>query len=247
LALNFSLVESTCLNIKHNWSSLKYTHPKKGKNRIAVIENRMIYEVRNANTVKTLVSEKQKDNKIMQDFIDQAHKNGITLLDKGNCQFCGATYERGVFECMDHYNNGLEHLDFNNEENHLFRFLSVDAHALQHPEIHGRWSNHFHLTRLNLILDKKQTWHYKKSPLLSDYLNAYKLNRPHEFLAIPKPLERGKITTKDLSKVTTSSECIQLIKEWADEVYQAWRSNHSTVSQIADGFLEKHDNKKIQE
>jgi hypothetical protein len=180
----------------------------------------------------------------MQDFIDQANKNGVTLLDNGMCQFCGADYQRGIFECMDNYNNGLEHLDFNDSENHLFRFLSVDAHALQHPEIHGRWSNHFHLTRLNFILDKKQTWDYKKSPMLSDYLNAYKLNRPNEFLAIPKPLERGNITAKDLTKVTTMDECVELIKKWANEVYQAWTTNHLLVSQIADGFIEKSHNRK---
>jgi hypothetical protein len=180
----------------------------------------------------------------MKNFIDQANKNGVTLLDKGSCQFCGANYQRGIFECMDNYNNGLEHLDFNDSENHLFRFLSVDAHALQHPEIHGRWSNHFHLTRLNLILDKKQTWDYKKSPMLSDYLNAYKLNRPNEFLNIPKPLYRGKITAKDLIKATTADECVEQIKKWADEVYQAWTANHSLVSKIADGFIEKSYNRK---
>ena len=110
----------------------------------------------------------------MQDFIDQARKNGVTLFDKGKCQFCGADYQKGIFDCMDNYNNGIELLDFNNSEYHISRFLSVDAHALQHPEIHGRWSNHFHLTRLNLIFDKKFKWDYKKSPLLSDYLNEYK-------------------------------------------------------------------------
>jgi predicted transcriptional regulator YdeE len=135
-------------------------------------------------------------------------------------------------------------LDFNNSEHHISRFLSVDAHALQHPEIHGRWSNHFHLTRLNLILDKKLNWDYKKSPMLSDYLNAYKQNRPNEFLNIPKPLDRGKITAKDLSKATTVNECVDLIKKWADEVYQAWTANHSLVSQIADGFIEKSSNRK---
>lgn len=181
----------------------------------------------------------------MQDFIDQANKNGITLLGKGICQFCGADYQMGIFECMDNYNNGLKLLDLNNPENHLFRFLSVDAHALQHPEIHGRWSNHFHLTRLNLILDKKQTWDYKKSPMLSDYLNAYKLNRPNEFLTIPKPLERGTITANDLTKVTTTEECVELIKKWANKVYQAWVENHSLVSQIAAGFIEKTQNRKI--
>lgn len=173
----------------------------------------------------------------MQDFIDQANKNGIVLLDKGRCQFCGADYQNGIFECTDNYNNGTELLDFNKLEHHISRFLSVDAHALQHPEIHGRWSNHFHLTRLNLILDKKQTWEFKKSPMLSDYLNTYKLNRPNEFLAIPRPLERGKITAKDLIKTTTANECNELIKSWAVEVYHSWSSSHSLVSQISDGFL----------
>lgn len=180
----------------------------------------------------------------MQNFIDQANKNGVTLLNVGKCQFCGAEYQRGIFDCMDNYNNGLENLDFSNSEYHISRFLSVDAHALQHPEIHGRWSNHFHLTRLNLILDKNQHWDYKKSPMLSDCLNKYKLGRPNEFLAIPKPLERGNLTAKDLTKATTADECVELIRKWADEVYYAWRFNHSLVSQIADGFLYNNDNRK---
>lgn len=174
----------------------------------------------------------------MQDFIDQANKNGVALLDKGRCQFCGADYEKGIFDCMDNYNNGIQLLDFNNSGHQIARFLSVDAHALQHPEIHGRWSNHFHLTRLNLILDKKQHWDYRKSPLLGDYLNNYKLSRPNELLAVPKPLERGKITAKDLMKATTAAECIELIQKWADEVYHSWNSSHSLVSQIAAGFLD---------
>lgn len=174
----------------------------------------------------------------MQDFTSQANKNGITLLHNGRCQFCGADYQRGVFECMDNYNFGLQHLDFNNPEHLLSRFLSVDAHALQHPEIHGRWSNHFHLTRMNLILDKNQTWDYKKSPMLSDYLNTYKLNKSNEFLIIPKPFDRGKITAKNLNKATTANECVELIKKWAEEVYHSWSASHSIVSQIATGFIE---------
>lgn len=180
----------------------------------------------------------------MQDYIDQANKNGVALLNVGKCQFCGADYPKGIFDCMDKYNNGLELLDFNNSEYHISRFLSVDAHALQHPEIHGRWSNHFHLTRLNLILDKKQHWDYKKSPRLSNYLNEYKLNRPNEFLTVPKPLERGNITAKDLTKATTANECVELIRKWAAEVYSTWSSNHSLVSQIADGFLGKDNEHK---
>ena len=93
----------------------------------------------------------------MQDFMDQAAKNGVDLLNKGRCQFCGADYQKGIFDCMENYNSGLLLFDFNDPKYLLNRFLSVDAHALQHPEIHGRWSNHFHLTRLHLILQKKQT------------------------------------------------------------------------------------------
>ncbi|MEP2671126.1 MAG: DUF5946 family protein [Cyclobacteriaceae bacterium] len=176
----------------------------------------------------------------MQDFIDQAVKNGVTLLKNGKCQFCGADYPNGIFDCMENYNNGLELLDFNNPEHHMSRFLSVDAHALQHPEIHGRWSNHFHLTRLNLILDKNQIWSYKRSPLLSDYLNKYKSHRPEEFLDVPMPLNRGRITAKDMTDASTPIECVELIRKWAFEVYHAWSSNHSLVAQIADGFLAKN-------
>lgn len=182
----------------------------------------------------------------MQDFIDQANKNGETLLHHGRCQFCGADYQRGIFDCMEHYNNGLQLLDFGNSDHHQSRFLSVDAHALQHPEIHGRWSNHFHLTRMNLILDKKQQWDYQKSPLLSDYLNHYKSTRHDEFLALPKPLERGKITSKDLNEATTADKMVELIHQWAEEVYHVWRSSHSIVSKIADGFLDNQYNGKVQ-
>ena len=69
----------------------------------------------------------------MQDFIDQAAKNGVALLDTGICQFCGADYQRGIYECMENYNNGLLYFNFSDIDNHLYRFLSVDAHALQHP------------------------------------------------------------------------------------------------------------------
>jgi hypothetical protein len=180
----------------------------------------------------------------MQDFIDQANKNGVTLLDKGICQFCGADLQGGVYECMDTYSKGLDILDLNNSIYYFPRFLSVDAHALQHPEIHGRWSNHFHLTRLNLIIERKVKWDYKKSPLLSNYLNEYKLNRPNEILIPPALLKRGKITTKDLTKATTADACVELMKNWAEEVYHSWSSNHLLVSKIADGFISKGNEKQ---
>jgi Family of unknown function (DUF5946) len=177
---------------------------------------------------------------IMQTFLDQAEKNGITLLNEGPCQCCGAMYERGIFECMEHYNNGMQFLDFNEARNHRYIFLSVDAHALQHPEIHGRWSNHFHLTRLHLLFAKNQTWNYQKSPLLSNYLNEYKSLRPQEVLNVPLPTNRGKLTNKEISEVKTADECKMLIENWAKEVYIAYNLNLAIVEEIAKGFLNKH-------
>jgi len=89
-----------------------------------------------------------------------------------------------------------------------------------------------------LIPNKKQPWDYNRSPLLSDYLNRYKSNQANEFLKVPAPLNRGKSTANDLIQAATEEECAQLIVKWADEVYHAWNSNHGTVSQIADGFLD---------
>ena len=83
--------------------------------------------------------------------------------------------------------------------------------------------------------------------MLSDYLNAYKLNRPNEILTIPKPLERGKITGKDLIKSITANEWAEVIKKWADGVYHSWSLSHSIVSQIADGFLDNIYKGKIQD
>jgi hypothetical protein len=71
-------------------------------------------------------------------------------------------------------------------------------------------------------------------------LNRYKSNKPNEFLIAPAPLTRGKITAKDLTKATTVEESADLIAKWATEVYYSWRSNHGTVAEIANGFLENY-------
>ena len=87
----------------------------------------------------------------MQDYIDKAKKNGVTLLGNGRCQFCDAETTRGIHECVEIFSLGFQMIDYSKIDNHLYRFLTVDAHTLQHPEIHGRWNNHFHLTRQHLI------------------------------------------------------------------------------------------------
>lgn len=175
----------------------------------------------------------------MQDYIEQANKNGIELLSYGKCQFCGADTAGGVHECVSLFSMGFNLIDFSKKENHISRFLSVDAHTLQHPEIHGRWNNHFHLTRLHLILKHGYKWSYETSPLLSKYLNGYKKEHEDEMLLPPEPLQRGKITTTDiLRNAATEKECMDLIHGWATEVYNAWETYHPLINKLAIKLLQ---------
>lgn len=174
----------------------------------------------------------------MQDYITFAEKNGVLLQDKGSCQLCGARTTRGVHECVEIFSLGFSLIDYGLQANYRYRFLSVDAHTLQHPEIHGRWNNHFHLTRKHLMLHYGMRWDYKLSPKLSDFLNAYKASRPEERLDPPPVLQRGSLTTVDISQqAQTAEQCKSLVKEWSQQVYEAWRAHHSTVDVIAKTFL----------
>ncbi len=162
------------------------------------------------------------------------------LEDTGDCQFCGAKTERGIHECLEIFNLGFQEVDFTEPENHLYRFLIVDANTLQHSEIHGRWNNHFHLSRLHLIFEYKINWTYPLSPKLSNFLNAYKTDRSDEYLDPPDRLKRGEITTTDVLKKAidpTSSKAI--ILKWAEEVYGAWHKHHTTVDHIAKEFIKQ--------
>jgi len=57
----------------------------------------------------------------MQNYIDFANKNGIVLLEKGKCQFCGANVSDGIKECVDIFNTEFDSsLDFYNPENLIY-------------------------------------------------------------------------------------------------------------------------------
>src|SRR5690606_17526794 len=130
----------------------------------------------------------------MQNYIDIANKNGVSLIDSGICKLCGAPTTRGVHECVELFHAGFDKLDYRKKACHIYRFISVDAHTLQHPELHGRWNNHFHLTRLHLTFYYGIQWNYQLSPKLSNHLNQYKVSNSLEYLSPPSVLERGSIT-----------------------------------------------------
>ncbi|UII77618.1 DUF5946 family protein [Flagellimonas sp. HMM57] len=177
----------------------------------------------------------------MQDYSSFAQKNGITLKSKGHCQFCGAKTTRGVHECVEVFNLGFPIIDYSKKENHFYRFLAVDAHTLQHSEIHGRWNNHFHLTRQHLIFEYGVIWDYNLSALLSDCLKMYKVEKPNEILITPSLLRRGKSTVLDVINDSVDEiSCKKSIKTWGKDVYQAWNTYHQIIDVIAERFMDKN-------
>ncbi|CAM1346967.1 DUF5946 family protein [Tenacibaculum insulae] len=175
----------------------------------------------------------------MQDYTDNAKKNGVVLIEKGKCQFCGADVEEGIKNCVDISNQGFEYqIDFLDFNNLIYKFLSVDAHTLQHSEIHGRWNNHLHLTRLHLIFKYKIKWTHQSTLKLSKSLNIYKKLHLDEHLTPPKPLERGLLSITDVVKKSKNEEEYkEMIKEWALEVYNCWERHHKTVGKIAEQYI----------
>jgi hypothetical protein len=175
----------------------------------------------------------------MQDLLGYARKNGVILEGSGPCQFCGSKVSGGVFECLHNVDHIAQVLDFTNPAYYLTRFLSVDAMALQHCEVHGTWNNHIHLTRLFLIFERNVQWDYAKTPQLSTIINHYKKNKT-AFLTPPPLKHRGQLTTSDLLTATSPEEGMDIVKKWAIEVYHSFNSHHSLVSSIANVFIAKY-------
>jgi hypothetical protein len=174
----------------------------------------------------------------MQSYVDFAAKNGVVLDDVGPCTFCGAALDRSVHECIEIFELGFGGLNLAASEDHIFRFFIADAHALQHPELHGRWSSHFHLARLVAVFDEGVDWRYPDSPRLSAALDFHKAGVPNERLATPRIGERGTHTVSDVQAVRDDeAACKVKIRAWARSVHAAWASEHEKVSPVVRRFL----------
>lgn len=175
----------------------------------------------------------------MKSWQDQADKNGLKILTHGSCQLCGSSTKDGISECVTIASLINQKVDHKISVDKMTLFLSVDAHALQHPEIHGRWNNHFHLSRLNLILNKKVRWSYNLSPLLSTVLDTYKLEHQNELIIPSPPLQRGKTTVTDVEGSQSEDDYSEIVYLWALQVYESYKSGRSIAEKVSTLFLEK--------
>ena len=170
----------------------------------------------------------------MQDWLDFAQKNGLEIKETGRCQLCNSDVKNGIIECIDIASQITHKLDHEKGIKHMTIFLCVDAHALQHSEIHGRWNNHYHLTRLNLILKRKIIWNYKLSPILSEVIDSYKEKNINEIIS-----KRGKLTVKNVDNSISDEEYIKIVWSWAEEVYKSFEESHNKVEKISDLFFKR--------
>lgn len=176
----------------------------------------------------------------MQNYIEQAEKKKIHLLNHGPCQFCGSKVIGGIDECVNLSSMVTHYLDHKLGIHTNCLFITVDAHALSHAEIHGRWNNHFHLTRLYLILIKEIKWDYYKSPQLSRIINAYKKTHLDEFLQATLKDHKEDLTVLDLANARSKGEYITLSFKWAKQVFNTYESSHDTAKALAQRFLEAY-------
>ncbi len=137
------------------------------------------------------------------------------------CQCCGAQIEEGVKGCFELFSEVCA-LAYSNPAYGRSLFYGVDAHALQHPEIHGKKNNAAHLLRLHWVLTAKER---PDGGQLPAWWQAY-LNRediPH----LEPPRNRGEITVVDVAFADNPEAFAQGMEKWARSVYDAWEAHHA--------------------
>jgi hypothetical protein len=116
--------------------------------------------------------------------------------------------------------NEYKHIEYSKANSY-----TVDSHALQHPEIHGKKNNFFHLLRLGYIFIYKGESGINKDPkVLKKRING-NIDIP---ILIP-PVTRGKINVNILEKAENPDEYFKLAQEWALEVWNSWSSYHDVI------------------
>jgi hypothetical protein len=105
--------------------------------------------------------------------------------------------------------------------------LAVDAHALQHPEIHGYKSNAFHLIRLCWILESGGNPSIGVGPR---WLQKQFDGTP-EIPPLPPPADRGSVTVADVADAADATSYIERVGRWGQSVWDAWAIYHEWARQ----------------
>ena len=139
------------------------------------------------------------------------------------CLMCGALVPDRLESCSALFEEVLtrEYSDLAFGAVHL---LTVDAYALQHSEEHGPRSNAFHLMRLCRLLERGgnpgigQRPHRKVG-------KAFEAQY-HKLPTLEAPQQRGRLTIAHVYGAQDAQEHAELVREWANSVWEAYGSHH---------------------
>ena len=132
--------------------------------------------------------------------------------------------------CWKIYNEVLAR-EYNNDNYRIANRLTVDAYALQHPGTDDRRainSVNTHLASLYLIFEKNYGYN-DATIMMSRILEKYKT----QFIYLKPPKDLGNLTIYDVWKAKNAEEHIDIVKQWAKNIWDAWGEYHKYIAQFA--------------
>ncbi len=138
------------------------------------------------------------------------------------CTRCGACVRGGTEGCWKLYHE-IVALEFSDPAYGRVHLLSVDAHALQHPEDHGVKNNPFHLASLCWMLEHNGDARTGATPrgLQKSF------DTPRAPVVLDPPINRGEITVADVYGAPNADEHFERVRRWSESVWNAWSAHHA--------------------
>jgi hypothetical protein len=156
-------------------------------------------------------------------------------MSDDRCPDCGAPVSGGREGCQALMNE-VQAKAYQNPAYGATFDLGFDAYCMQHPEKYGVSAKSYaaHLTRLCCGVERGG------EPAIYKAINRWLSTNP----AIIKPgllAARGRMTIADLAPARDVSEHNRLAQEWADDVWQAYASQHDLAHRWIEAALETRD------
>jgi len=150
------------------------------------------------------------------------------------CPHCHAPLPEGVTECQTVWDE-ISVLAYAHPTYAVTRDLAFDTYCMQHPEHYGRSAKSYaaHLMRLCCGLE------YRADPTVYTAIRRWLDGK----VELEKPTllsERGQRTVLSLRATTDPIEHNRLAREWAEDVWAAYHSQHALARQWLQTALEHH-------
>ncbi|AMW03908.1 DUF5946 family protein [Gemmatimonas phototrophica] len=150
-----------------------------------------------------------------------------------HCPECGAPVVGQRLGCQQRFDECLAR-EFDDDRYARAQRLMVDAYSLQHPSDYMRSAKSFaaHLTGIYAALERRD------APEVNHAVQAW-LNGPK---TMPRPdhpsaLRRGTLTILHVHEAGESEEHVVRVREWAQSVWEAWRSYEQIATKWIDAAI----------